>query len=521
MKTNLELLEEEAKNNKISLANTHELRAIAYKEKNILNTILHDLERIQNFNSVWQDKMGGEFKKSAEHLSVFYEEDILMILKSKGTYIKNDNGLYYIWTGRYWKSMKEKKLKRFIKTYITKRGLVPHRSSSVIDGTFKNIARSFEGVDYDIDHNVQLLNLNNGVLAISQDGIALGEHSRKHNLNYILDFDYDENAVNEIWHNFLDDVLPDIDTQKTLQQVLGNLLIRGIKIEVLPFLFGTGGNGKSVILEVLQGLFGSENLTGYSLTKISTDETIRASIADGKMMNLATENNMGNVDIDVVKAYSSGEPLQARLLYGDHFMVYNYAKFLGNLNKLSVMNGERTKAIYRRLLIIPFEQTITVEKADINLHTKILQNKSGILNWILEGQKQVMENVETVGKAPIYKSKIVQSLLSKYQVESDPVQQMLIEHDYNILTDNTTAKINWTPLQELYSEYAQFITDIGGGKLNRTNFKAELVTIEGIQFDKSRNKDVVNVSKLFSNESDKKEVVVEQNSDYEVPKSLL
>ena len=81
---------------------------------------------------------------------------------------------------------------------------------------------------------------------------------------------------------------------------------------------------------------------------------MRARIADGKIMNLSSENNMGNVNVDVAKAYSSNEPLDARLNYGNPFEIYDYAKFLGNVNKLNVMDGERTQAIARRQIIVPF-----------------------------------------------------------------------------------------------------------------------------------------------------------------------
>jgi len=464
-----------------------------------LNEILKKVKKFNKFTSVYNKTMGGVYKETADYLSVFYEDNILSTLKEYETSIKSENGLYYIWTGKYWKSLDQNTLKRFIKEFIKKRGTMAHRSSSVIDGTFKNIAITTGGITIKRDENLQLLNLNNGVLLISKGKIDFKEHNKKFNLNYCLDFNYNPDATNDKWQSFLNDVLPDENTQKTLQQVIGNLLIRGLKIEVLPFLYGTGGNGKSVVLEVLTGLFGNENITTYSLTKITTDEKVRARIADGKIMNLSSENNMGNINVEVAKAYSSSEPLDARLNYGNPFEIYQYAKFLGNVNKLTVMDGERTNAIARRQIIIPFLKNISTDKSiklDIDVHNKILQDKSGVLNWILEGINEVLKNHS------IFKSQEVLDLLKKYKEDTNPVHQMIDENEYNIITDGSCPKIHFTSLKELYDEYTTFVTEIGVGKLSRSNFKADLLTINGINESSSQNKTCFNLSKTFKNKED-------------------
>jgi len=464
-----------------------------------LNEILKKVKKFNKFTSVYNKTMGGVYKETADYLSVFYEDNILSTLKEYETSIKSENGLYYIWTGKYWKSLDQNTLKRFIKEFIKKRGTMAHRSSSVIDGTFKNIAITTGGITIKRDENLQLLNLNNGVLLISKGKIDFKEHNKKFNLNYCLDFNYNPDATNDKWQSFLNDVLPDENTQKTLQQVIGNLLIRGLKIEVLPFLYGTGGNGKSVVLEVLTGLFGNENITTYSLTKITTDEKVRARIADGKIMNLSSENNMGNINVEVAKAYSSSEPLDARLNYGNPFEIYQYAKFLGNVNKLTVMDGERTNAIARRQIIIPFLKNISTDKSiklDIDVHNKILQDKSGVLNWILEGINEVLKNHS------IFKSQEVLDLLKKYKEDTNPVHQMIDENEYNIITDGSCPQTQFATLKELYDEYTTFVTEIGVGKLSRSNFKADLLTINKIREFKSNNKTCFNISKVFKNKED-------------------
>jgi putative DNA primase/helicase len=476
--------------------------------ENRLGNLLVNVNTIQHeFADKLDSVLGKDTKQSNDNLSVFYKEDILSQLKENNTPMKLDNDMFYIYNGSYWESIEDSKMKRFIITYIRKRGELKHTSSTIVEGAFKNLKLQLGGYDYIKSESVQFINVLNGTLAINKKNVSLLKHDKEHHLDYVLDFNYDPKETCPIWQNFLNDVIPNRETQKTLQEVIGNLLIRGLKIEVLPFLYGTGGNGKSVVLEVLTGLFGRENVATYSLTKITTDEKVRARIADGKIMNLSSENNMGNVNVDVAKNYSSGEPLDARLNYGNPFEVYNYAKFLGNVNKLNVMDGERTEAIARRQIIIPFTKTISAEKKDINIHHKILSEKSGVLNWIIQGIREVVKNED------IYKSREVKSILAEYQESTNPVALLIKEHGYSVLNENTPKK-NFTKLSDLFNVYKEFTTEIRVGTLSRQNFKSDLLALKGVNEFKHNNVSCFNLSNTYEDEkpSTYKEIL-EQNKD--------
>ena len=60
-------------------------------------------------------------------------------------------------------------------------------------------------------------------------------------------------------------MLPNENTRKTLQEVAGYLFVKGLKMEKIFFLFGTGANGKSVFFEVKTYWYDSERLVS-SLT---------------------------------------------------------------------------------------------------------------------------------------------------------------------------------------------------------------------------------------------------------------
>lgn len=464
------------------------------------NNHIHSLINISNsiaplddFDAKFKAIMGeGASIVKNDHLSVFYLKDIIRSLEAHNTPIKRENELFYLWNGKYWQSITKSKMIKFIFSYIERRGLNAHCSNAIIQGVHSNLCNKLGDTERVYDPSTQFLNLSNGVLKInSKDGkVFLVKHDKKYHLDYIMDFDYVAKSKNDKWQIFLDDMLPNKDTQKTLQQIVGNLLIRGLKIEVLPFLFGTGGNGKGVVLEALKGLFGAKNVSSFSLTQISTDEKIRAKIANGKIMNLGNENSMSKVDIEVVKTYSSYETLTARLNYGNPYEINNYAKFIGNINKLTVFGGERTEAIKRRLVIVPF--LVSSQKLNkpmnVDLHHDILEDRSGLLNWVIEGVKEVLKNKK------IYLSDEVKKILSTYSEDTNPVSQLIAENNYRFIPPSQ-PKSTWIKLQEVYKEYREFTLERGYQAQNRNNFKADLMAIEGVLIEKSNNVYCVNISR--------------------------
>ena len=65
----------------------------------------------------------------------------------------------------------------------------------------------------------------------------------------------------------------------------------------------------------------------------------------------------------IFKQMVSGEPVEARLPYGQPFILRQYAKLIFNRNELP-KDVEHSNAYYRRFLIIPFDVTIPEHEQD-------------------------------------------------------------------------------------------------------------------------------------------------------------
>lgn len=90
-----------------------------------------------------------------------------------------------------------------------------------------------------------LINLHNGTFEITAEYQMLREYRAEDFLRYCLDFDYDPQATAPMFKKFLDRVLPDKDCQAVLSEYMGYIFSKGLKLEKVLLLTGTGANGKS------------------------------------------------------------------------------------------------------------------------------------------------------------------------------------------------------------------------------------------------------------------------------------
>jgi putative DNA primase/helicase len=306
------------------------------------------------------------------------------------------------------------------------------------------------------------LNLRNGTLLINSDGIHLLEHLPEDYLTYQLDFKYEKPRKNRLFLEFLDDILPDKETQRTLQQGFASLFIHELKLEKALFLYGTGGNGKSVFFEIVKGIIPSELITHYSLENLVSDRSYERAELNNKLINYGSDINMKKINHGVFKQLVSGEPVNVRMIYEKPFIMKRYAKMIFNLNKIDDTDVEHTIGFFRRMIFIPFEKTIPEENQDKDLHKKILYDKEGILNWIIEGINDVIDSQS------IYVSKRCKDFLDNFSKDSNITARFVEEYS---IKHSISQKISF---QHLYNKFTSFCRDEGEKPIAKRIFNKEL-----------------------------------------------
>lgn len=399
------------------------------------------------------------YKIAAVKFLINYSKGFNLLLSKEGSTL-------YIYNGAFWDKIDENFVKLFFSMACIKLGIP---KCEAFDTKFaKELFEQLVGNGFLKKMNypeVTLINLKNGTLKIGLDGIKLLSFNPYDFLTYQLDFSYEERAINYKWINFVNDVLPDKDTQRTLQQALGYLFIQGLKLEKMIFLFGTGSNGKSVIYEVLNGLLGDDLITHHPLEILTNPKSYHRADLANKLINYGPDIKLDRIDFAEFKVLASAEKTQVRQIYQAPFIMSRYAKFIFNINTIDNANVESTIGFFRRMIFIPFDTTIPPEKQDKFLPDRILMNKAGVLNWILEGAKQVLQNQE------IFMSQKCYDFLDNFKKESNLA--IRFTEDERLVSSNNDN----IDFQIMYNKFVDFCKRQGERPLTQRIFNKELKKI--------------------------------------------
>lgn len=240
--------------------------------------------------------------------------------------------------------------------------------------------------DYELDTDIYLFNV---------DGITLNLKTGKGKdpcfKNLITKksrFIYEKNADCPIWKMFLMQIFNnDFDLIHFIQKAMGYALSGDVSEQCLFILWGTGANGKSTFLNVLQYLFGDYacNTMIETFTKKNSEQSNDLARLKGARLVTTSEIEQGKpMSESLIKTVTGEDDITARFLYGEYFSFKPTFKiFMATNHKPKIRGADN--GIWRRIKMIPFTVTIPAEQRDKKLTEKLIAENSGILNWLIDG----------------------------------------------------------------------------------------------------------------------------------------
>ncbi len=204
-----------------------------------------------------------------------------------------------------------------------------------------------------------LINFKNCYLNIST--MEKSNHSPEYISTIQLPFDFDENAQCPLWEKTIDEILQGAkDHINTLQEYFGYCFTKETKYEKALFMIGDGQNGKSTVIEGLNFCLGEDNVSALSMRNISDPRYVGA--LSEKYANIMTEipKNVHSYEEDF-KLIVSGEPMTVNEKYKPVHKIRPYCKMIFACNKMPHI-GDTSSAVYRRLLILPFDREFKEEE---------------------------------------------------------------------------------------------------------------------------------------------------------------
>lgn len=190
-----------------------------------------------------------------------------------------------------------------------------------------------------------------------------------------------------VFEKFLDDATNgDKDLQRFLQQFAGYCLTGLTSEHAILFIFGPGGNGKSVLQNILFQAMGSYaaavSMDTFAATKQQAHSTNIAMLQSVRLV-IASENERDHGWPEArMNQLTGGDPVTARLMRKDNVTFIPKLKLMLAGNHKPRLPGVN-KAVQRRLILVPFLNT--PQHPDQTLPNKLQQELPAVLRWMIDG----------------------------------------------------------------------------------------------------------------------------------------
>jgi putative DNA primase/helicase len=297
----------------------------------------------------------------------------------------------------------------------------------------------------------------------------------------------DEKAHCKLWRKFLSEITQrDKELIRFFQQWYGSSLTGDTRDQAFVFIYGPGGNGKSVMNNVIRWILGNYAVTAtMALFTASPQErhTTDLAMLDGARMVTAAETQRGRKwDEQLLKQMTGGDQITARFLYRDNtsFVPQFKPTIIGNHKPIIETVDDAMK---RRTNIAPVTWKPPPEAKDLDLENKLRAEGPGILRWLIEGCLDWQKN-------GLVKPKIVLDETAEYFETADTFAQWARERCV------LGPKEKDTPAMLLIN-HNEWLEANSERQISRTQFKASIERQAGLRYKTVNGQNVVEGIRLL------------------------
>jgi putative DNA primase/helicase len=258
---------------------------------------------------------------------------------------------------------------------------------------------------------------------------AVRGHDRDDMLTAVIPYAYDPKAKCPDFDVFLDLFQPEPKKRRTVQQYSG-MSLTAQPVQRIMFHTGTGGNGKSVFLEVLARVLGdglavgvpAESVSGQVQNNPSAPTPDIARCYAKRYIRIAELPKDSPLKGETIKKLTGGERWPVRTMYKGYFEFKPTAKPHMSGNGEPKFDGA-DGGLKRRLLFV--EWSVKLDEAKHrdfeDVVSEIVSGGSGILNWLIAGALDFLNNGFVIAED-------VQARTDATFSDRDPCAQFIAAH---------------------------------------------------------------------------------------------
>lgn len=236
-------------------------------------------------------------------------------------------------------------------------------------------------------------------------------------------------------------------------------------------LTGQGGNGKSVLIDMIENVIGSENVSRLSMDDL--EQRFAKAEVLGKLANLCADLKTGDrKDVANFKQFTGGDELRAENKGVRGFKFRPYASNVFSSNAVPRLVGEESDAIYRRMLILLIDRKPV--EPDIRLPEKLKAERKHFLHMCVDALRRLYA-----------RGAFVECPSSTTMVEDAKKDNNSTDAFLSDLCETGTTDGHWTNRTTLYDAYRNYCEEEGRIPKSNTEFYKTLRN-KGFQDGKRR-----------------------------------
>ena len=265
-----------------------------------------------------------------------------------------------------------------------------------------------------------------------------------------IPWNYNPDAYSELADKTLDKLAcNDQNIRLLLEECIGYCFYRRNELGKAFILTGDKSNGKSTFLDCMKAMLGEQNISALDLKELG--DRFSTAMMFGKLANIGDDigdDFLQGSQVSIFKKVVTGNRIKAERKGQDPFEFNPFIKLLFSANDIPRMK-DKTGAVLRRLVIIPFNATFSKESDDYDPYIKYKLIEQDCMEYFIrvgvEGLQRVIIN------QGFTQSEKVQNQLNEYEEENNPI--------IAFIADCGVDAIENEPTNEVYKRYQVFCAE--------------------------------------------------------------
>ncbi|MFB6620334.1 phage/plasmid primase, P4 family [Streptomyces sp. NPDC056367] len=190
------------------------------------------------------------------------------------------------------------------------------------------------------------------------------------------------------WLDFLARVLPDETVRAFVQRLFGYAMLGEVTEHVMPIFTGSGANGKGTLRDALMSAFGDYAIEVDPAILMESKHERHGAFKmrlRGARLAFCSETDKGRRFAEAtMKRLVGGDPIEANLMHRNPITFDPSHTLVMLTNFLPAVSGD-DPAVWRRILVVPFDVTIPERDRDPGLPDRLKAAAPAVLAWAYAG----------------------------------------------------------------------------------------------------------------------------------------